>query len=904
VGYQGSDRDITERKQIEEALRKQHSALEGILGSTNASIFSLDKDYKYTMFNSRHAAIMEAFYGATVEMGRSILKYMTVKVDRAKAKQNIDRALKGESHVDSAYSGEEARSRRYIEVSHNPIRSQDGSVTGVAVLSHDITERKKAEDNLVASEKRFRSIWDNSADGMRLTNSEGRIIEVNEAYCRMVNITRDNLIGQFFSVVYKRGGMDDDLNLYVERFRSGKVGPQVSTTATLWDGRPIDLEISSSFIGLTGHDKMLLSIFRDITERKRTEEELKKSHEKFRELFDNAPVGYHELDATGTITNVNLTELQMLGFTLEEMVGRPVWEFVGGGELSRKRVLDKLAGVVPPNNNAERMYRRKDGTTIPVLIDESLLRNQRGEVSGIRTVIQDITEKKRAEGALRQLEEKYRSLFEESKDVIYISTPKGKLLDINPAGVDLLGYNSKEEMLQIEIAHDLFVDPRQREVLQQLMEDKGFIRNYEEVLRRKDGKKINVLDTATAVRDAKGRTILFRGIMRDVTKEKQLEEELTQIQKLESIGTLASGIAHDFNNILGIILGYSSLMERTGGDPQSLSQSAQAINKAVQRGANLVSQILTFARKTDVLVGPVDLNVMVKELFKMLKETFPKKIELSLQLSKDIQFINADATQVHQVLLNLSVNSRDAMSSGGTLTFKTEVVKGSNLRNIFSNTSDGDYVHLNVSDTGIGMDEKTRSQIFDPFFTTKEKGKGTGLGLSVVYGVIKNHNGFVNVESEPGKGSTFNLYFPISAESLRATGKEAEDREEVRGGTETILVVEDEEALLTMLKVILEVKGYRVIAAVDGLEALELFRKHKDEIALVMTDVGLPKISGDQLFFELKKVNPSVRVVLMSGYIDARLKSEIFRAGVHDFVQKPYEPNEVLKKVRESIDRK
>jgi CheY-like chemotaxis protein len=295
---------------------------------------------------------------------------------------------------------------------------------------------------------------------------------------------------------------------------------------------------------------------------------------------------------------------------------------------------------------------------------------------------------------------------------------------------------------------------------------------------------------------------------------------------------------------------------------------------------------------------------MVKEISKMLKETFPRTIELSLQLSKDIPLINADATQVHQVLLNLSVNARDAMPSGGTLTFKTGVVKGSNLRNVFSNTSDGDYVHLGVSDTGIGMDEKTRSQIFDPFFTTKEKGKGTGLGLSVVYGVMKNHNGFVNVESEPGKGTTFNLYFPISEESLRATGKQVKDREEIRGGTETILIVEDEEALLTMLKVILEVKGYHVLTAVDGLEALALYRKHKDEIALVMTDVGLPKISGDQLFFELKKMNPSVRVVLMSGYIDVGIKSEIFQAGVHDFVQKPYDPDEVLKKVRESIDRR
>jgi CheY-like chemotaxis protein len=295
---------------------------------------------------------------------------------------------------------------------------------------------------------------------------------------------------------------------------------------------------------------------------------------------------------------------------------------------------------------------------------------------------------------------------------------------------------------------------------------------------------------------------------------------------------------------------------------------------------------------------------MIKEIVKMLRETFPKTIELSLQIDKGLPFIIADATQLHQVFLNLSVNARDAMPIGGILSFKTGVATGLSLRNAFPDVPDGDYAHIIIADTGVGMDDATRAHIFDPFFTTKEKGKGTGLGLSVVYGVMKNHNGFIAVRSEPGKGTTFDLYFPIPEERAHGATRTVEDRGEIRGGTETILVVEDEEALLTMLKVTLTVKGYNVLTAVDGLEALDLFQKHKDEIALVMTDVGLPKISGDKLFFELKKVNPSVRVVLMSGYIDAGLKSEILKAGVQDFVQKPYNPNEVLRKVRESIDRK
>jgi CheY-like chemotaxis protein len=317
-----------------------------------------------------------------------------------------------------------------------------------------------------------------------------------------------------------------------------------------------------------------------------------------------------------------------------------------------------------------------------------------------------------------------------------------------------------------------------------------------------------------------------------------------------------------------------------------------------------VSQILTFARKTEVLFRPIDVNVMIQGIVNMLRETFPKTIDFALHLVTDIPLITADATQVHQVLLNIAVNARDAMPIGGVLTFTTEVVKGSGLRNVFTDIGDGYYVHVYVSDTGIGMDDTTRSHIFDPFFTTKEKGKGTGLGLSVVYGVMKNHNGFIDVQSEPGKGSTFNLYFPIREESPPIGIRKIEKNKEIQGGNETILFVEDEESLLLMMKILLEGKGYRVLTASDGLTALDVFRQHKDEIALVVTDVGLPKIGGDQLFFELKKVSASVRVILASGYIDPGTKAEILEAGAGSFVQKPYVPDTILKKIRDMIDGK
>ena len=421
------------------------------------------------------------------------------------------------------------------------------------------------------------------------------------------------------------------------------------------------------------------------------------------------------------------------------------------------------------------------------------------------------------------------------------------------------------------------------------------------VNRRKDGSLYDEEMTITPVRDAAGHISYYIAIKQDVTEKKNLHAELTQMQKMESIGTLASGIAHDFNNILGIILGYASLIER---DPETSAQSIASITAAVNRGAGLVRQILTFARKAGVVFGPLEVNIMIKEIVKMLRETFPKTIEISLQLGKNIPPVNADATQLHQTILNLCVNARDAMPNGGNLILATAVVDGESLQNIFPDVGSGNFVHVSVADTGIGIDEKTLGKIFDPFFTTKEKGKGTGLGLSVVYGVMKEHHGFVNVESAPGKGAAFNLYFPVLQDHVPVAAASSAEDQKTPGGHETLLVVEDEETLLEMMKVLVEDKGYRVITAVDGLQALDIYRSHKNEIDLVVTDVGLPKITGEVLFHELKKLNPSVKVIVASGYIEAESKSEIFKAGVKEFIQKPYLPDEVLRKIREVLDRK
>jgi two-component system cell cycle sensor histidine kinase/response regulator CckA len=525
------------------------------------------------------------------------------------------------------------------------------------------------------------------------------------------------------------------------------------------------------------------------------------------------------------------------------------------------------------------------------------------------TLRAEILERKRAEAGLRHSEEQYRALFEGSKDVIFISTPEGKFLDINPAGVELFGYSSKDELMGINITRDLFCNPADREKYCRVLMHQGFVKDFELTLRRKDGEKLTVLESGSAVRNEEGRAIAIRGIIRDVTGQKQLEQQLIQSQKMEGMGTLAGGIAHDFNNILAIILGYASRLKKgifPGGQSQpsdgqaKLHQSIDEISRAVQRGARLVKQLLTFARKTDVLFEPVDVNSTAEELVKMLAETFPRTINFSLKLEKHIPLIVADASQLHQALLNLCVNARDAMVNGGTLTISTSTATNRVVHQKFPEASANRYVSISVHDTGLGMDETTRIRIFEPFFTTKELGKGTGLGLAVVYGIVKNHSGFIDVESEPGRSTTFTLYLPVTQRTDHLVDEE--ETVEAPMGTETLLVVEDEDSLLRLVKGLFQEKGYQVLTARDGIEALEIYNSHQDEIALVFADMGLPILSGWEAFLKMKELNPSVKVVLGSGYLDPHAKSELLKLGVKDFLQKPYTPETILRKIRAVLE--
>lgn len=360
---------------------------------------------------------------------------------------------------------------------------------------------------------------------------------------------------------------------------------------------------------------------------------------------------------------------------------------------------------------------------------------------------------------------------------------------------------------------------------------------------------------------------------------------------------MVGGIAHDFNNILSVIVGHTALMQKWRPSPERFAKSFEAVTKATERGAGIVKQLLTFARKVEVVTESVKIGDAIEELVTLLKETFPEKITFRVEVDPNIPSIHADSNQIHQVLLNLCVNARDAMPKGGTI----EIIAGSVDRGVlngrFKEVESDRYVLVKIADTGTGMDKETLHRIFDPFFTTKKGGRGTGLGLSVVYGIMKAHHGFIDVKTKPGEGTTFLLYLPMPVQAVEPP-KGTKTREEFpRGRGEVILAIEDEEAIRDFLKTFLEDTGYNLLPAADGIKGLLEYKEHMKEVSLVILDMGLPEMTGAEVLAELKMLDPNVKVIIASGYLEPEVKADALEMGAVDFLPKPYMVEDLLAKI-------
>jgi PAS domain S-box-containing protein len=509
---------------------------------------------------------------------------------------------------------------------------------------------------------------------------------------------------------------------------------------------------------------------------------------------------------------------------------------------------------------------------------------------------------------LRTSEEKYRTLFEDSKDCVFVSTEDGKVLDMNRAGIELLGYESLEELQRLNVGNDLYLNAARREEYKNELNRKGYVKDFEAVLKRKDGKHINCIITSTAYRHKATGELRFRGFIRDVTEKKFLEEKLRQTHKMESLGQLAGGIAHDFNNVLGIVqASLSALRTRLGSQEESLQKYVEMGENAVMRGADVARRLLTFSQSHEIRLHPLLVQDVLKDLVNVLKHTIEKNIAIETSVDPDTPPFMGDHGQIYQMLLNLCINARDAITEnfigneGGRICLSAEVVDGKQLPGNGRKRREDSYLKLSVWDNGGGMSEQVRQKIFDPFFTTKAKGKGTGLGLSVVYGIVQTHHGVIDVQTKLGAGSVFSVYLPTA--KVECVVPEKKSVTSIQGGDETILVVEDEEVLASLLDEMLRSKGYNVVIAPDGAEALRVFRQRYREFAAVVLDMGLPKLPGQALFLKMKQIHPDVNIILASGYLDNEMKEDLFTLGASAFVQKPYNPQEILHSVRNAIDK-
>jgi len=641
----------------------------------------------------------------------------------------------------------------------------------------------------------------------------------------------------------------------------------------------------------------------DITERKLAEEALQESELKFRNLFENVQETFYEVNIDGVILNVSPSVLNLSKgqYTPEDLIGKPLFDLYADYS-AREAFLEVLQaqGIV---TDYEIRLRNRDGTTVDCSVSSKMQCDTAGRPIKIIGSLVDNTRRKQAEMALLESEARFKALHNASFGGISIHD-KGIILDCNQGLSDMTGYSMVELIGMNGLL--LIAEESKNYVMDKIIS--GYERPYEAIGLRKNGEKFPMRLEARNI-PHKGKTVRIVEF-RDITEQRKIElnrekiqAELTQALKMESVGRLAGGVAHDFNNMLGVILGYSELALEKVGEDHPLYFALHGIQMAARRSADLTRQLLAFARKQTVAPAVLDLNNTVGSMLNMLQRLIGEDIDLAWLPGKNLGQVKVDPSQIDQILANLAINARDAITDTGKVTIETgNVVIDESYRSGHLDAGPGEYVMLAVSDNGAGMSDETLSHLFEPFFTTKEMGKGTGLGLATVYGIVKQNNGFINVYSEPGQGTTFKIYLSrYTAQSNLAPESDVADR--TVHGFETILLVEDEPMILEMSTMMVEKQGYTVLPARTPGEAVRLATEYPGEIHLLMTDVVMPEMNGRDLAKNLSLILPNLKRLFMSGYT----ANVIAHHGVLDegvnFIQKPFTMTDLVTKIREVLDK-
>ena len=616
---------------------------------------------------------------------------------------------------------------------------------------------------------------------------------------------------------------------------------------------------------------------------------------RFRTLIEKASGLYGIVLESGALTYVS-PAASSIGLDPDALLGTSLFDLVHPDDAGLMRAAFGQASLI------ETRLRQENGGWLPVEISISEPIDDPA-IAGRIVHARDIRPRYEARRAQEASEADYRRLFEETRDAICIGTVDGRLIDINPAGLRLFEFEQKEEMLQLDIARDLYWNPKDRQRMQEVFRSQGYVEDLELELKTRTGKRLRVLETATAIRDAEGEIVGFQGILRDVTEHRKLEEQLRQSQKMEAVGRLAGGVSHDFNNLLTAINGYSELVLARMDDDNPMRHALMEIRKAGKRAADLTRRLLTLSRHQMVSPRRLSLNRVVLDMEKLLHRVLGEDVELATILDPDLHPLHADLGQIEQILLNLAVNARDAMPEGGRLEIETRNVNLPDQALLPGTAKQGGYLLLAVRDNGEGMSREVRQNVFDPFFTTKEKSHNSGMGLAIVYGIVQQNNGHIELESRSGEGSTFHVYLPAEVEE-EPVQKDTETPGELPRGSETVLLVEDEDSVRDLVQQILELQGYRVLPAANARQAVALCEGSGKPPDLLLTDVVMPERSGPALAEDLQLRYQNLKILFMSGYTDSHTGVRLVTEQRAAFLPKPFSPDLLLHKVRAVIDQR
>jgi PAS domain S-box-containing protein len=794
---------------------------------------------------------------------------------------------------------------RWILMNASPVKDNNGSIIAGIVVFTDITERNAIEEALRKSEEKVRTFIESVNDMVYFQALDKKITMLNDAYSRITGYSPDEFEND--PLIWQKIIHHDDrmrTKSFFDDYPNGAPYKELESRIKTKNG---DIRwVLSRMVGVKDSNGNYIGyncIDRDITDRKKAEEALRKSETKYRELVENANSIILRMDNKGLITFFNEFAEKFFCYQKEEIIGKNViGTIVPDTETTSRDLIVMIRDIeVNPEKyiTNENENTDKNGNRYWIAWTNKPIFDNEGKVKEILCIGNDITERKHAE------EERLRLaiVMEQAAESIIMTDIEGNVQYVNPAFSKSTGFE-KEDVIgkSIRIIESGKHDEAFYNELWETI-GKGEIWKGHFINKKKDGSLFEMDASISPVRDKYGKTINYVSVQRDVTHEKELEKRLRQSQKMEAIGTLAGGIAHDFNNILGAILGYTELARFESKKGTKQYDNLNEVFKAGNRAKDLVRQILTFSRQAEQEQKPMRLSMVIKEILKLLRASLPSTIKINHRINADNDTIMADPIQIHQVMMNLCTNAAHAMrEKGGILEVSLMNVSFDEIdAKHYGDITAGSYVVISVSDTGQGIDPSIIDRIFDPYFTTKQKGEGTGLGLAVVHGIVKKYDGIITVYSEPGLGSHFNVYLPIL--EYKKEPDFIESLEPLPIGNETILFIDDEPALVDIGEKILKNLGYRVYTVSDSIEALVIFKNRYKEFDLVITDQTMPNMTGADLAKRMIEIRKDIPIILCTGFSEVISKEKSMEIGIREFIMKPIIQSQIAKIIRKVLDR-